>query len=112
MLKQSFINIKRSAMIMVQKQRQYFHGIAASLFFCIAATAAVPEFRYSGSKEERALLNNPFLLRFGGNFTRCALAMQKFPEGDFPALLVEGSSPAGKRENILMGFSPDRCHRS
>lgn len=97
---------------MVQKQRQYFHGIAASLFFCIAATAAVPEFRYSGSKEERALLNNPFLLRFGGNFTRCALAMQKFPEGDFPALLVEGSSPAGKRENILMGFSPDRCHRS
>lgn len=89
---------------MVQKQRQYFHGIAASLFFCIAATVAVPEFRYSGSKEERALLNNPFLLRFGGNFTRCALAMQKFPEGDFPALLVEGSSPAGKRENILMGF--------
>ena len=97
---------------MVQKQRQYFHGIAASLFFCIAATAAVPEFRYSGSKEERALLNNPFLLRFGGNFTRCALAMQKFPEGDFPALLSGGEFSGGKAGKYTDGFSTDQCYRS
>lgn len=78
----------------------------------VAQGGEVPVFRYSGTAAERALLNNTSALMFGGNAIRCALSTQKLPEGIPFALLIEGTSPAGRRENILAAFPRCRVTRA
>lgn len=71
----------------------------------------VPQFRYSGLPEERTLLNNVNALIYGGKFIRCALSQQDLPAGVHFALLMEGTSPAEQRQNIIMAFPPFKTER-
>lgn len=90
------------------KFRLKLTGAAMLLGAIVSHGADVPAFRYSGTAAERAWLNNMSALMFGGNAIRCALSTRELPEGISCALLVEGSSPAGRRENILVAFPRSR----
>ena len=90
------------------KFRLKLTGAAMLLGAIVSHGADAPAFRYSGTAAERALLNNMSALMFGGNAIRCALSTRDLPEGISCALLVEGTSPAGRRENILVAFPHSR----
>lgn len=68
-----------------------------------SATGAA-EFKYSGTDDECALLNDTYLFRYIGNELKFALAYDGLPEHAKFSVDVLSTAPAGKLVNLLSSF--------
>ncbi|MDR0933413.1 MAG: hypothetical protein LBM70_10420 [Victivallales bacterium] len=77
--------------------------------FGIALCGMIPaiggaEFKYSGTDDEIALLNDIYLFRYIGNELKFALAYDQLPEGAKFSVDLLSKASAGKRINLLASF--------